>query len=152
MGELLIRGPNVISHYWPAQPACDGEGWFHTGDLASQAQDGAYTVVGRAKDLIISGGENIHPAEIESLLAEHPAVAECAAFGMPDEKWGEVVVAAIVLKPGQVVSEQELRSHLAGRLARYKLPRRWLWLAALPKTALGKVQRQALAQLAGKDM
>ena len=105
VGELLIRGPNVISHYWPAQPACDGEGWFHTGDLAAQAQDGAYTVVGRAKDLIISGGENIHPAEIESLLAEHPAVAECAAFGMPDEKWGEVVVAAIVLKPGQVVSE-----------------------------------------------
>ena len=71
---------------------------------------------------------------------------------MPDETWGEVVVAAIVLKPGQVVSEQELRSHLAGRLARYKLPRRWLWPAALPKTALGKVQRQVLAQLAGKDM
>jgi fatty-acyl-CoA synthase len=152
VGELLIRGPNVISHYWPALPACDGEGWFHTGDLASQAQDGAYTVVGRAKDLIISGGENIHPAEIESLLAEHPAVAECAAFGMPDEKWGEVVVAAIVLKPGQLASEQELRLHLAGRLARYKLPRRWLWLAALPKTALGKVQRQALVQLAGKDV
>ena len=152
VGELLIRGPNVISRYWPAQPACDGEGWFHTGDLAAQAHDGAYTVVGRAKDLIISGGENIHPAEIESLLAEHPAVAECAAFGMPDEKWGEVVVAAIVLKPGQAVSEQELRSHLAGRLARYKLPRRWLWLAALPKTALGKVQRQALAQLAATRM
>ena len=148
VGELLIRGPNVISRYWPAQPACDEQGWFHTGDLAARGEDGAYTVVGRAKDLIISGGENIHPAEIESLLAEHPAVAECAAFGLPDEEWGEAVAAAVVLKPGQVVSEQELQSHLAGRLARYKLPRRWFWLAALPKTALGKVQRQALAQLA----
>ena len=120
-------------------------------DLAQQDGDGSWRIVGRAKDLIISGGENIHPAEIESLLAEHPAIAECAAFGMPDERWGEVVVAAIVLKPGQAVSEQELGSHLAGRLARYKLPRRWLRLAALPKTALGKVQRQALAQLA-KDV
>ena len=148
VGELLIRGPNVISRYWPAQPACDEQGWFHTGDLAARGEDGAYTVVGRAKDLIISGGENIHPAEIESLLAEHPAVAECAAFGLPDEEWGEAVAAAVVLKPGQLASEQELQSHLAGRLARYKLPRRWFWLAALPKTALGKVQRQALAQLA----
>lgn len=148
VGELLIRGPNVISRYWPAQPACDEQGWFHTGDLAARDEDGAYTVVGRARDLIISGGENIHPAEIESLLAEHPAVAECAAFGLPDEEWGEAVAAAVVLKPGQLVSEQELQSHLAGRLARYKLPRRWFWLAALPKTALGKVQRQALAQLA----
>jgi fatty-acyl-CoA synthase len=148
VGELLIRGPNVISRYWPAQPACDEQGWFHTGDLATRGRDGAYTVVGRAKDLIISGGENIHPAEIEGLLAEHPAVAECAAFGVPDEEWGEAVAAAVVLKPGQAVSEQELQSHLAGRLARYKLPRRWLWLEALPKTALGKVRRQALAQLA----
>jgi len=147
MGELLIRGPNVISRYWPAQAACDEQGWFHTGDLAERAQDGSYAVVGRAKDLIISGGENIHPAEIESLLAEHAAVAECAAFGLPDEQWGELVAAAVVLKPGQVVSEQELQSHLAGRLARYKLPRRWFWLPTLPKTALGKVQRQVLAQL-----
>ena len=148
VGELLIRGPNVISRYWPDQPACDEQGWFHTGDLAGRAPDGAYTVVGRAKDLIISGGENIHPAEIESLLAEHPAVAECAAFGLPDEQWGEVVAAAVVLKPGQAASGDELQSHLAARLARYKLPRRWLWLPALPRTALGKVQRQALSQLA----
>ena len=151
VGELLIQGPNVIGRYWPAQPACDAEGWFHTGDLAVRAEDGAYTVVGRAKDLIISGGENIHPAEIEGVLTEHPAVAECAAFGLPDEEWGEVAAVAIVVKPGQVVSEEELRSFLAGRLARYKLPRRWLWLETLPKTALGKVQRQALAQLIHGD-
>jgi fatty-acyl-CoA synthase len=148
VGELLVRGPNVIERYWPDQPARDAHGWFHTGDLASRAADASYTVVGRAKDLIISGGENIHPAEIEGLLAEHPAVAECAAFALPDEAWGEVVAAAIVLRPGHFASEDELLSHLAGRLARYKLPRRWLWLDALPKTALGKLRRQALAQLA----
>ncbi len=147
VGELLIRGPNVVACYWPAQPACDPRAWFHTGDLASQADDGSYTVVGRAKDLIISGGENIHPAEIETQLSEHPAVAECAAFGVPDEAWGEVVAVAVVLKPGMLVTEQQLQAHLSIRLARFKLPRRWIWLDALPKTALGKVQRQSLAQL-----
>jgi len=126
-GELLLRGPNVVQRYWPDQPACDADGWFHTGDLASQAADGSYTIVGRAKDLIISGGENIHPAEIESALAQHPDVAECAAFG------------------GQA-DEARLREFLAGRIARFKLPQHWLWLEALPKTALGKVQRGVLAE------
>ena len=110
-GELLIRAPNVVVRYWPDQPACDAQGWFHTGDLAAQAADGSYTVVGRAKDLIISGGENIHPAEIEAVLAEHPAVSECAAFGMPDAQWGEVVAVAVVMRMGFTVDEQELRAH-----------------------------------------
>jgi fatty-acyl-CoA synthase len=149
IGELQIRGPNVVACYWPDQPVCDQEGWFLTGDLAARAADGSYTVAGRAKDLIISGGENIHPAQIEALLAEHPAVAECAAFGLADAEWGEVVAVAVVLKPGLAATEQELHAHLAARLARFKLPRRWLWLDALPKTALGKVQRQALAKLVG---
>jgi fatty-acyl-CoA synthase len=148
VGELLVRGPNVVDRYWPDLPARDAQGWFHTGDLASQASDGSFTIVGRAKDLIISGGENIHPAEIEGVLATHPAVAECAAFGLEDPDWGEAVVVAVVLAPGQQASEQELQVHLAGRLARYKLPRRWMFLEALPKTALGKVQRQRLQQLA----
>jgi fatty-acyl-CoA synthase len=147
-GELLIRAPNVVARYWPDVPACDAQGWFHTGDLASREADGSYTIRGRAKDLIISGGENIHPAEVEGALAEHPAVAECAAFAMHDEAWGETVAVAVVLKAGIAASEHELQSHLAQRLARFKLPRRWFWLEALPKTALGKVQRQALAQLA----
>lgn len=145
-GELLLRGPNVVQRYWPDLPACDAEGWFHTGDLATRAADGSYCIVGRAKDLIISGGENIHPAEIEAVLAEHPAVAECAAFGLPDAQWGEAVAVAVVFKPGQQADEQALREHLAARLARYKLPRRWIWLPALPKTALGKVQRGELAK------
>ncbi|MCG2595653.1 AMP-binding protein [Ramlibacter sp. XY19] len=144
--ELLVRGPNVVARYWPDLPACDAEGWFATGDLAQQAADGSYSIVGRAKDLIISGGENIHPTEIEQVLAAHPAVAECAAFGLPDERWGELVAVAVVLR--SAAEEAELTAYLAGRLARFKLPRRWVWMEALPKTALGKVQRGVLAEQA----
>jgi fatty-acyl-CoA synthase len=148
VGELLIRGPNVVSRYWPDLPACDDDGWFHSGDLASQAVDGSFTIAGRAKDLIISGGENIHPAEVESVLAQHPAVVECAVFGVADEAWGECVAAAVVLAPGHSVSEQDLQAFLAGRLARFKQPRRWLWLSSLPRTELGKIRRNVLAELA----
>jgi fatty-acyl-CoA synthase len=148
VGELLIRAPNVVSRYWPDLPACDDDGWFHSGDLASQAVDGSFTIAGRAKDLIISGGENIHPAEVESVLAQHPAVVECAVFGVADEAWGECVAAAVVLAPGHSVSEQDLQAFLAGRLARFKQPRRWLWLSSLPRTALGKIRRNVLAELA----
>jgi len=147
-GEVLLRGPNVVTHYWPSEPACDDEGWFHTGDLATRAEDGSYTIVGRVKELIISGGENIHPMEIEQQLQRHPAVAECAAFGVPDEQWGEAVAVAVVLKAGEPADEGLLRAHLQDRLARYKIPRRWFWVEALPRTALGKVQRGVLAHMA----
>ena len=147
-GELLVRGPNVVARYWPDQPACDGHGWFHTGDLATRAADGSYTVTGRSSDLIISGGENIHPLEIEAALCAHPAVAECAAFGLNDARWGEAVAVAVVLHVGAALSDDALRDHLAGRLARFKLPRRVFFVEALPKTALGKVQRAALKALA----
>jgi fatty-acyl-CoA synthase len=150
VGEVLVRGPNVVGRYWPDEPACDAQGWLHTGDLARQDADGSFTIVGRAKDLIISGGENIHPAEIEQALASHPAVLECAAFGAPDAQWGEAVAVAIVARPGASVTQDELLAHLQSRLARYKMPRRWLWLEQLPKTALGKVQRGELARLQGK--
>ena len=144
--ELLLRGPNIVARYWPVVPACDAEGWFATGDLAQQAADGSWRIVGRAKDLIISGGENIHPAELEEALARHPAVAECAAFGVPDARWGEVVAMAVVLRAGAQATEAELMQDLQQRLARFKLPRKWVWLAQLPKTALGKVQRNLLLQ------
>jgi fatty-acyl-CoA synthase len=145
--ELLLRGPNIVRRYWPDLPACDEDGWFATGDLAQQDADGSYRIVGRARDLVISGGENIHPAEVEQALAEHPAVAECVAFGLPDARWGEVVAMAVVVR--RPVNEEELRAHLAQRLARFKLPRRWFFLAELPKTALGKVQRGELAKRLG---
>ncbi|MFL6694646.1 MAG: class I adenylate-forming enzyme family protein [Ramlibacter sp.] len=148
-GEVWLRGPNVVRKYWPDQPAVGAEGWFHTGDLAMRAADGSYTIVGRCRDLVISGGENIHPAEIEAALALHPGVLECAAFGIPDPRWGEAVAVAVVLRPGMQPEEGLLRDHLAARIARYKLPRRWVFVQQLPKTALGKVQRAALAALAG---
>ncbi|WP_332824911.1 class I adenylate-forming enzyme family protein [Ramlibacter sp.] len=144
--ELLLRGPNVVARYWPDLPARDADGWFATGDLAQQAADGSWRIVGRARDLIISGGENVHPAEIELALADHPAVAECAAFGVPDAQWGEVVAMAVVLHAGATATPDELGAHLAQRVARFKLPRRWLFRASLPKTALGKVQRAQLAR------
>ena len=154
VGEVLLRAPNVVAHYWPHQSALDDDGWFHSGDLARQAPDGSYTIVGRARDLIISGGENIYPAEIEHLLAGHPLVAECAVLGQPDAQWGEIAVAVIVLRRqpipgmGDALSnwEQTLRDFLHARIARYKQPRRWLALPALPRTALGKVQKQLLVK------
>ncbi|RYZ01060.1 MAG: long-chain fatty acid--CoA ligase, partial [Comamonadaceae bacterium] len=147
--EVLLRGANVVARYWPDQPACDADGWFATGDLGRRAADGSWRIVGRARDLIISGGENIHPAEIEQALLAHPAVAECAAFGLPDARWGEAVAVAVVLKTGATAEQEDLQSHLQQQLARFKQPRRWFWPQALPKTALGKVQRHLLAGLAG---
>jgi fatty-acyl-CoA synthase len=144
--ELLLRGPNIVQRYWPDQPACDAEGWFATGDLAQRDADGSWRIVGRARDLIISGGENVHPAEVEEALAQHPAVAECAAFGLPDARWGEVVAVAVVRAAGAQAGEEALRTHLQQRLARFKVPRRWFFLAQLPKTALGKVQRSVLVR------
>jgi fatty-acyl-CoA synthase len=152
VGELWVRAPNVVRHYWPDRPALDDAGYFHTGDLAQQAADGSHTVVGRAKDMVISGGENIYPAEIENLLAQHPRVAECAVLGQPDTRWGETVVAVVVLHPDTPPSAdwaQPLQQFLDGRLARYKWPRRWLRVDALPKTALGKVQKAALQRQLG---
>lgn len=146
-GEILLKAPNLMRGYHrSAEASFDAEGWFHTGDLALLHDDGFYEVVGRSKELIISGGENIHPAEIEALVAEHPAVAECAVVGLPDATWGEVPVLAVVERPGVALDSAALLAHLAGRLARFKQPRRVVQVPALPKTALGKVQRAELAQ------
>jgi len=154
VGEICVRAPNVVRHYWPDRPACDADGFFYSGDLAQKAPDGSFTVVGRAKDMVISGGENIYPAEIENLLLQHPLVAECAVVGQADARWGEVVVAVVVLQPAAWAGEhwaQPLQAFLDGRLARYKWPRRWQRVDALPKTALGKVQKAALKDLLRED-
>jgi fatty-acyl-CoA synthase len=145
-GELLLRGANIVQRYWPDVPACDAQGWFATGDLAQQDPDGSWRIVGRAKELIISGGENIHPVEIEEALGQHAAVLECAAFALPDARWGEVVAVAVVLRQDAQAGEPALAAHLQQRLARFKIPRRWFFVGQLPKTALGKVQRAALAK------
>lgn len=155
VGEICIRAPNVATRYWPDQPLRDAEGFFHTGDLASGAPDGSYTVAGRVKDMLISGSENIYPAEIENLLRSHPAVADCAVVGLPDAQWGEAVVACAVRAAGSSLATEALHAKLqellGTQLAHYKQPRRWVWLPELPKTALGKVQKDKLrAGLVGK--
>jgi fatty-acyl-CoA synthase len=146
-GEICLKAPNLMRgyHRCPA-PAFDAEGWFRTGDLAVEHADGFIEVVGRSKELIISGGENIHPAEIENLLAGHPAIAECAVIGQPDARWGEVPVLVLVPRPGHSVDAAALQPLFDARLARFKHPARVVVLDALPRTALGKVQRAALAQ------
>ena len=146
VGEVLVKGANVMRGYHrePAHPAFV-DGWFHSGDLARQDADGLYEVVGRSKDMIISGGENIYPAEIENLLAGTPGVADCAVVGVPDARWGEVPVLAVVAAPGHAPDEAALRALFDARLARFKHPRRIVFLAGLPRTALGKVRKAELA-------
>ena len=146
VGEVWLRGPALVQHYWPRQPALDEQGWFHSGDVAEIDETGCWTIVGRSKDMIISGGENIYPAEIESLLAQHPAVTECAVVGLPDARWGERVVAVVVLRDQPSVTDDELLTMVRERLARYKHPRELVRWTALPKTALGKVQKAALKE------
>ena len=149
VGELLIRGPHLFSGYWKAPEATEQAmrgGWLHTGDLAVRDEDGAYTIVGRSKDMIISGGENIYPAEIESVLHGHPAVAEAAVIGVPDEKWGEVGWAIIVLRPDAQVREDIFAEYCRPRLARFKIPKRFLFKDELPRTGANKIDKHSLRE------
>lgn len=145
VGEICIRAPNVMSGYWADtdNPAFQN-GWFHSGDLARRDDNGFYWVVGRSKDMIISGGENIYPAELESVLAECPDILEAAVVGRDDARWGEVAVAVVVKKPGTSLSADDVLKLFDGRLARFKHPRQVVFQNALPKTALGKVQKSGL--------
>ncbi|WP_425260097.1 class I adenylate-forming enzyme family protein [Rubrivivax sp. RP6-9] len=146
-GEVLLRGANLMRGYHrEADTGFDAEGWFHTGDLARRHDGGGIEIVGRSKELIISGGENIHPAEIETLAAERPEIAECAVVGVPDARWGEVPVLAVVLRPRQALDRAALQALFDDRLARFKHPRVVHVVDTLPKTALGKVQRALLAR------
>ena len=151
-GEIWVRGPAVMRGYWKDYSGLTADGWFRTGDLARVDEEGFYWVVGRSKDVIISGGENIHPAELENVLADCPAIAESAVVGIPDAKWGEAACAAIVLKPGSMLVESELSKLFESRLARYKHPRRVVVLGQLPKNAMGKVQRGELRRLVDSQL
>ena len=147
VGEIQLQAPNLMRAYHRL-PAGSGfvAGWFATGDLARSDADGFVTVVGRSQDLIISGGENIYPAEIEHLAAGWPGVAEVAVVGLPDERWGEAPVLVLVAQAGAVVDTAALAVHLQARLARYKQPRRIVLVHSLPRTALGKVQKAVLRE------
>lgn len=145
-GEILLQAPQMMRGYHrSADAGFDADGWFHTGDLARVHDGGWIEVVGRSNERIISGGENIHPAEIEQIVAMRPEIAECAVVGVPDSRWGEVPLLVVVPCAGQAIDEAALRRLFDERLARFKHPRRIVVAAGLPRTALGKVQRRALA-------
>jgi fatty-acyl-CoA synthase len=152
VGELHIRGPHVCAGYWNRPEETDSafrDGWLRTGDLASFDADGCYSIVGRLKDVIISGGENIYPAEVESVLAGHPAIAEITLIGIADPIWGEVGRAIVVLRPDQRFDPAALLAYGRERLARYKLPKSVVVVDSIPKTAAGKVDRLVLQQQYG---
>ena len=145
VGEIWLRAPNLMHGYWrdPGNPSFQN-GWFHSGDLARRDLEGFYWIVGRSKDMIISGGENIYPAEIENILADCPHIADAAVLGMPDERWGEMAVAVVVRRAGSAIDEAGVMQLFEGKLARFKQPRQVLFVDALPKSALGKVIKSQL--------
>ncbi len=152
-GELLIQGDNVMKGYYKnpeaTRAAIDANGWFHTGDLAYRDEDGYYFITGRLKELIIKGGENIAPREIDDVLYKHPAILEAAAFGMPDDSYGEEVMACVAFKPGEACTPEELQALCVETLGKYKAPKTIYVLPDLPKGPSGKIQRLKLVDIVG---
>ena len=150
VGEICIRGENIMKGYWQrpeaTAEAIDAGGWFHSGDLARKDEDGFYFIVDRKKDLIIRGGLNVYPREIEELLYEHEAVAEAAVIGVPHEELGEEIAAYVVLKPGTSASEADLVEHVRSQVAPYKYPRHVHLIDELPKGATGKILKRELRE------
>jgi fatty-acyl-CoA synthase len=150
VGELLLKGPSGCSGYWEkpeaSAAAIDDGGWFHTGDMVYHDEEWYFYVVDRKKDMFISGGENVYPAEIEAVLYRHPAVHMCAVIGVPHEKWGEVGKACVVLQPGAEATEEEVIAFMKEHLARYKVPRSVAFLDALPISAAGKILKRELRE------
>jgi fatty-acyl-CoA synthase len=149
--EIWVRGPNVMRAYWNDPAATDAaltaDGWFRTGDLARIDDEGYYWVIGRSKDVVISGGENIYPAELENVLADCPQIAEAAVIGADDPKWGEVALAFVVRRPNASLDEAAVLALFQDRLAKFKHPRRVLFVDSLPKNAMGKVQKFELKRM-----
>jgi fatty-acyl-CoA synthase len=147
-GEILYHGPNVMAGYWhrPAETAAalSADGWLHTGDIGVADEDGFISIRDRTKDMIISGGENIYPAEVEDAIYQHPDVAACAVIGVPDEHWGEVGRAVVVTRDGVALTADDLLAFLAGRIAKFKVPKSVVFTDELPRTASGKVLKNQL--------
>jgi len=150
VGEFILKGPSVTPGYW-RNPTATSEslknGWFYTGDLVREDEDGFLYVVDRKKNMFISGGENVYPAEIEKFLYTHPLIQEVAVIGVPDEKWGEVGKAYIKLKEGASISPDELKKYCEGNLARYKIPKYFEIIEEIPKSETGKINKKALLQI-----
>lgn len=147
IGELVLKGPTVTPGYWKNDAATREtiqDGWFHTGDLMRKDDEGYFYVVDRIKNMYISGGENVYPAEVEHIIRSHASVAEAAIVGVSDEKWGEAGMAFVCLKPGFALNDDELRAYCMGRLAKYKIPKYFRFLSNLPKNDAGKIDRKVL--------
>ncbi len=147
LGEILMRGPHVMKGYWN-RPEATAEtikdGWLYSGDIAKKDEDGYLYIMDRKKDMIISGGENIYPAEIEDSLLAHPKLADVGVIGFPDEKWGESVKAVVVLKQGEELTEEELIEWCQGKIGRYKIPKKVVFADAIPRTPTGKILKRVL--------
>jgi len=152
LGELLSRGYIVMLGYWEdpvaTAQAVDSARWMHTGDLATMDMEGYVTIVGRSKDMIIRGGENVYPREVEEFLYGHPQIQDVQVIGVPDEKYGEEVMAWVILQPGQTTTADELTDYCRGKIAHYKVPRYWRMTDQFPMTISGKVQKYKLREMA----
>lgn len=157
IGEVVMRGDNIMDGYYREPKATQDvmtNGWLHTGDMAVWDEDNYVHIVDRKKDIIISGGENISSIEVERAIFSHPAVLECAVVSAPDSQWGEVPAAIVVFKPGQQIPEQSLCEYLQGRIAKFKMPRRFEFSEGpLPKTGTGKIIKRELREVfwSGKE-
>ena len=154
-GEILCRGELVMHGYWrneaeTARTVVDG--WLHTGDIARIDEHGFIFIVDRKKDMVLRGGENVYCAEVEAAIYRHPSVAECSVFGVPDDRLGEEVGVAVVLKPGEDLAAVTLREHCAGIMAKHKVPRYVWFLTALPRNASGKFVKRDLKEQLTKDL
>jgi fatty-acyl-CoA synthase len=154
VGEIIVKGDTITAGYWnaPEETAkAIKNGWLFTGDLAVIDKEGYVTIVDRKKDMILTGGENVYSTEVENILYMHPAILECAVIGVPDEKWGEAVKAAVVLKEGQSATDEDIIEFCKERIARYKAPKSVLFLPCLPKTGSGKIMKKELRDPFWKD-
>jgi acyl-CoA synthetase (AMP-forming)/AMP-acid ligase II len=155
VGEAVYRGPTVMKEYYKDPEATARAmrgGWFHSTDLVRQDEEGFIYVVDRKKDMIISGGENIYPTEVEEVLCKHPKILECAVIGVHDEEWGESVKAVVVCKQGEKLTEEEVVEFCKGHLASYKKPKSVDFVDALPRNAVGKVLKTVLREKYGKSV
>jgi fatty-acyl-CoA synthase len=155
VGELVLKGPSFCSGYYDnptaSEESLDQQGYFHTGDLAKFDPEGYFYIVGRKKDMFISGGENVYPPEIEKALYDHPAVHMCAVVGIPDDRWGEIGIACIIKKPGMDLIESEIIDFLKEKLAIYKVPKKIIFLSELPISGAGKVLKRELKEIIIKE-
>jgi acyl-CoA synthetase (AMP-forming)/AMP-acid ligase II len=155
VGEIVVKGDTVTPGYWKLPEETEQaikDGWLHTGDLAVMDTEGYVTIVDRKKDMILTGGENVYSTEVENILYMHPAILEAAVIGVPDEQWGEMVKAIVVLRQGMETTAEEVMSFCKERLARYKAPKSVEFYASLPKTGSGKIAKGELREKYWKGM